>query len=422
MRIQKTIKCYFVCLALFGFISIGSVSNVWGAIINAKSCTETDILAAIASASNGDRVNVPPGNCTWTTKVDISKEIAIVGSGIGATNITMGNTTAYFYPVPGTDNWRISGFSFRTNSSSNAALKVGLYKSHESFNFRVDHCEFKGFHYGLIVSGNCTGVIDHNSILGGGIMVIGHNQYAWTKDANLGSSDFVFVEDNTFNNFGELERVLHVMYGGLGARIVFRYNTIQETGPNGIADAVDAHGYCHGEDCRGTRIYEIYKNRFVRAVNGCCRALFLRGGSGVVFENTFDESGGQYRQYEYHSQIYLFDYRAAKMGTGMSKCALGNQAPLCPADTGGEGYPCYDQIGRGKDQAIEPYYFWGNVDHNGNEVKPVVDASVADYIKINRDYYISQKAGYTPYKYPHPLVTAENLLQPPRQLRIVSMQ
>ena len=57
-------------------------SIVSAATINADSCSQADVQAAINSAQDGDSVNVPPGECTWTSHITINKEIAVIGAGL----------------------------------------------------------------------------------------------------------------------------------------------------------------------------------------------------------------------------------------------------------------------------------------------------------------------------------------------------
>lgn len=221
---------------------------------------------------------------------------------------------------------------------------------------------------------------------------------------------------------------------------------------------------------RGTRAFEIYNNTFETSSSYSeTRHLFLRAGTGVVYDNVFDSSGNAYTS----AAIDLADYRAAT-GTGKDSCdpdcstsglcfgtyyklpvssvsgfttgdvvtgdtsgasgtilGLGatqlyfmtissgpfqngedlqvsgsteGTASAASSQVNGEGHACCDQIGRGQNQASEPCYFWDNVDHNTNSVIPnVSDYTAAGYITLNTDYYNSEKSGYTPYTYPHPL-------------------
>jgi hypothetical protein len=96
-------------------------------------------------------------------------------------------------------------------------------------------------------------------------------------------------------------------------------------------------------------------------------------------------------------------------GTGQTSCpSQCSTAQWCDTARGGEGYPCCDQIGRGKNQGTEPVYIWNNIDQNNAAVPVAVNENATSYIQINRDYYLSRKPGYAAYTYPHPLVGGSN--------------
>jgi hypothetical protein len=306
---------------------------------------------------------------------------------------------------------RISGFSF--SGSSAIGMYVGANRSSVgSRNFRIDHCRFTGYGAWIEYDGHCTGVVDHNEFLkctGEGMYIWGDDEAAWARDTGLGTSDFVFIEDNLFDTKGQPNG--HFSLTNYGGRVVIRYNTMQETGGARCNDWIDMHGYCHGRYERGTRAFEIYNNRLIRGYTaGCCRGFFLRGGTGVVHNNTFDQAGGQFVYDSKNAPIYMVEYRASHWaGTQPSCSATCSTAQWCDS---GERYPCCDQIGRGKDkcaqsspcgQASEPLYFWNNKLHTGAAAPIVVNAGSAAYMKIGVDYIVGPKPGYTPYTYPHPL-------------------
>jgi hypothetical protein len=386
-------------LVVITFPARGQVAKA--STIRAASCSQPDVQAAINAASDGDTVTVPGGECQWNSKIFLNNEIIVVGAGIDKTVIIDHG----FEVADDTDNWRISGFSFRTSNSQITAIHAGAWKSSEGVRaFRIDNNEFDGYRYAIEIDGWSTGLIDHNQIRRGGIRCDGDDDAAWERDTNLGTDDFIFIEDNYFTN-DNVNTFLHILIGSRGARFVFRYNTIEEIGTY-IADAVDTHGYCHGPNDRGHRAFEIYRNTFIRAVDGCCRALFLRGGTGVVYENTFDEMEGRYVWQSIHAPIFLVEYRASRWGGTSETCpAECDPKQWCESD------PCYDMIGRGKDQEDEPVYFWGNVDHQGNLVVPYVEPGSADFIELGEDYFLTHKPDYLPYPYPHPLTQAGSLLE-----------
>jgi hypothetical protein len=95
------------------------------------------------------------------------------------------------------------------------------------------------------------------------------------------------------------------------------------------------------------------------------RYMDLRAGSGVVFDN--------------HKE-------------GFANQSAGGIV-LHEEDS---GYPALYQIGRGKDQALDPAYLWDN-----DSSMPVRSGSTN--VQADRDYFTSQKPGYTPFPYPYPL-------------------
>ena len=79
------------------------------------------------------------------------------------------------------------------------------------------------------------------------------------------------------------------------------------------------------------------------------------------------------------------------------------------------GYPCLDQIGRGPTselvngttvQKSEPVYLWNNTINGSPGVMQVYTCMVATtHIHVDRDFYNNtQRPGYVPFTYPHPLV------------------
>lgn len=165
--------------------------------------------------------------------------------------------------------------------------------------------------------------------------------------------------------------------------------------------------------------YEIYENLIIVDENlqgdpTMWAGVAMRGGTGVIFNNTFDGP-------VYHP-ILLVNYRSCHLDT---HDACQEEFDRCDGSSpydGNEdstGYPCRDQIGRSTDtgqftsQALEPLYQWNNSD-NGEPVLARVNdissmftcenPSMHDHIQEGRDYFDGvERPGYTPYVYPHPL-------------------
>ena len=239
-------------------IGLAILSEANAATIQANSCSQSSTQSAVNSASNGDTVSVPAGNCTWTSTVTIpsSKRIALMGAGTDVTVIT-------FSPAGGTalnlskSGSRVSGFTFREG-----AILV------DGSNWRIDHCKLQfsawsdGITAGSIdtVNGyNPTGVIDHCTLNNMRVLAIGTNfglgengtQHAmWARPLGLGSNNAVFVENCTFNGVADSVNAIDANYGG---RFVFRYNTLNDI-------YVEAHSV-QGNN-RAARSWEIYNNTF----------------------------------------------------------------------------------------------------------------------------------------------------------------
>lgn len=503
---NNIIKCLVVMLML---ASSFFISTAYSATINAASCSVADITTAIASASNGDIVNVPSGSCNWSTTLTLNKSINLIGAGrgVGGTSITTTGADGYLLASAGTNNWRISGFSFSTANPDWIAIRVNL-SSGTNTGWRIDHNKFTGYHFAIFgvdvnSSDSASSVVDHNEFYGGGVQFFGDNDRPngpWTKTTRLGGKDFIFIEDNRFSDVGALTICTHAVATNDGARVVVRYNDffIEDSSTNyGQWDIFDAHGYGHGEYVRAVRAYEIYNNTFTRSkVVNLSHTIYLRGGTGVVYNNRLDGvyTDGAIKMHEVrastigdtqlHSEMSPYcstspicqsSYVRLKVAddpyllfsngdvvTGASSGASGEVLKVTNGEgifaiyflsiTGGpftngedlkvggvtlstatanseamngEGYPCCDQVGRGKDQADEPVFIWDNVDENG--VSTTVGLNEAGDIPVfveGRDYCThdtstpcnSVVVSYTAYEYPHPLTKP----QPPGNLKVTS--
>jgi hypothetical protein len=213
----------------------------------------------------------------------------------------------------------------------------------------------------------------------------------FSRPLALGSSKFIFIEDCTFNYGGRNDGAMDAY---AGARYVFRHNTVVNT--NLEHHGADSGGY------RGVHSFEIYNNTF--SCPGSCgsqRKHYFRSGTGVIFNNTYS---GNYGSAE------LTNYRSDGSYPPWGKCDGTSEWDENRA--GQIGYACLDQIGHvfgptsGGANSLEPLYEWNNT-HDGADVDLVVGSSHANadkHIVQGRDFYNdTQRPGYTPYTYPHPL-------------------
>jgi hypothetical protein len=218
------------------------------------------------AALNGDTITLPAGTFIWTTGVNITKAITLQGTGVGETIIkdsVQNSNPLIQWTLPNTASAsRMTGIEFqdtRTNVVEGVLVVTGSNTSGATF--RWDHCKWNGMHHGVPIFDTVIGVVDHNAFVNGSTEVRikgsfwnNQGQYgdgSWAAPTNFGSSEFLFIEDNTFTNTG----------GGLstatdayeGARFVFRHNTT-------LGIYVTDHGTESTGRGRGGRAYECYNN------------------------------------------------------------------------------------------------------------------------------------------------------------------
>jgi hypothetical protein len=418
-------------LALIGTIPASA------ATVTAPTCSKSDVTTAITNAADGDTVRIPAGSCTWGGGISTSKGVSIIGAGQGTTIITSGG---FDMSTPSGKSWRVSGLTLRGTSG------FGVYG--ESKAFRIDHITFDNLSSGRVQNrhvwinpdnaGYVQGVIDHNIFTeprGIQVHYRGSDQDGgntqWTRALGLGGPDAVYIEDNLFNNTNySVSDPLTDCDGG--GRLVFRHNTVK----NSYFEMHDA--IIPG--LRGCKKWEVYENNFeMTYAAGMCSFIAMRGGTGVVFNNTFLSKTDcypeiiqmtVYRTYQTDSAPWnqLCGVNTAKAclgssGAGPKSCttdancggALGSCIKIDGNSSSPSGWPCRDQTGSdgNNPQVSKPALYWNN--KQGSEfVNPVVWGSTKEeYLQRDRDYCFGttsmptscngQTSSYSPYTYPHPL-------------------
>jgi hypothetical protein len=266
------------------------------------------VQSAVNSASDGDEVIVPQGTATWTSSLNVSRNLTLRGSGIGKTVIVAAAVSDPKFNRNGgallnvqlskdAPLFRLTGFEFRGSGAPNqrkhliarfsggsdAAQKplvIGVTSS-----FRLDHCRFAQLD-GLPASfDNLIGVIDHVEYIGqGDFCFVQHSRWgghelghgSWADDPYWGSNKFLFFEDCDFTN----EWVKSPPYGFdayLGARFVVRHCHFHGN------TAITGHGTETPQ--RGTKQIEIYDNTFEFSTIKETKFPHLRGGSVIIHDN-----------------------------------------------------------------------------------------------------------------------------------------
>lgn len=325
-------------------------------------------------------VRIPAGFYKISHTISVPGGLKIIGEGCEKTVLYRSSDSSRnhrggimkFAPPKAEDSRtvRVSGISFigvqdPTGSDSDWDFGVWLNNAKD---FRIDHCYFEGFGFaGFKVVGRSRGVVDHCAFInnfkksigtvGYGVVVYGSDD--WPEDAQLGTVEAVFVEDCLFSGNR------HAIAANAGAHYVFRHNLVQH---NVVTGPVDAHGPGFGST-RGTRCIEVYENLIEEPVHKWC-GIGMRGGEGVIFNNTV-------KGYEY--PIYLFI-----------------EFDLKPEEK--THYPLKDQI--------QNVWIWNNMTGEG-PAEPLVEKSAVEFVQKDRDFFSTQKPGYKPFDYPHPLVKAD---------------
>jgi len=432
---------------LYNILYISSLLMAWsgtgtGATIMASGCSAVQVQSAINSAVSGDTVQVKAGSATWRSPVVIqNKSITLQGAGIGNTDITRNTTSnsdaALTVDITPGHVVTISGFTFSTINLAQWGIVnfVGEYGggAPSGAQFRLTNCLIniapsnptigtRGIHaigiYGLI--DHCT--FSNTSANGQGLSVDAPNQWGvvtvrptYMTPQPLGTQDFVVVEDCTFNFSGGAADGACDAY--CGTKIVFRHNTVNGTNVG-----------WHGADSEATscRAFEVYDNAFNNTGSSIYTAVRARGGTGVVWGNTVT---GNYDRF-----FILSAYRADPSygGVPLGSANDGNFSQVGYA----KYYPLLDQVGRGsfpestqwpkessytqvQYEALDPVYQWGNNFLGNTAPTCTVDLPFqsTQYIIEGADYNDNtQKPGYVPLGYPHPLATTPS---PPQNLRLI---
>ncbi|MFZ2603510.1 MAG: hypothetical protein WAX79_05880, partial [Candidatus Omnitrophota bacterium] len=377
-----------------------TTSCVAGDVHTAADCSQAAVQVAITSASDGDTVQVPEGSCTWTSGITINKRIILRGAGKTITVITSNMPNGLINL--GLSGSRITQLGVILQNTNGMGIVA------EGTNWRVDHSRFQstssaGEVEGVICSGSNdhapVGVVDHNDFENTIVLTIGAvdmlSNPIWAEPLGLGTNNAVYVENNSFTGTMAFLQITDANYGG---RYVFRYNIVNDS----YIEAHSLQGY-H----RSTRSWEIYNNTLNQVNHGMWIPMFLRGGTGVVFNNIITG-------YWSGDGFALDNVRSfTDLSFPPGRC---NGISLWDGNAQANGYPCRDQIGRSTDQwlwtdsspyppqALDPAYFWNNKKGDGSDIVPFIHNGVNAWIVENRDYYVgTSKPGYIPYTYPHPL-------------------
>jgi hypothetical protein len=366
----------------------------WAAVDThiAKSASYDDVKEAVDAASAGDTVIVPAGTATWSSSVEITKAISVIGAGSDKTILTANGSMFVlqkkygFFWVHGfssTQLVRISGFRFEMIDWKTAyAIVVGWWDVALD-NVRIDH---NRFNYGnqAIEIGGSKGVIDHNYFYDSDLTITYTAGSRAQADASwdalvTGTEEPLFIEDNYFVDDNNIPANYSDERIGTdnGGKLVVRYNHWDSTAynrkdkdgtyflswpfmthGNASGGSPSGSGY-YGDSRRGQSIVEFYNNTIAG-----CRLYYLvfRGSSNLIHDNTITTLVGR-------SGIFLREEEY----TPPSACEQ-----FCPPRT---QWPAEDQVFN--------TYIWNNT-VNGTPItnSDVITGDSTEAIHEGRDYFM----------------------------------
>lgn len=282
-------------------------SSAHAAVHIAASCSRADVDAKALIAVDGDTIEIPAGTCAWTTAYAFGdKTLYIKGAGIDVTTIQNnvfdqdgagGNAPGRLWTFsPGANKKvRVSHLTFTTTLANGSNYGDGVLGfvcggGGVAARVRVHHVKFQdpkqagmkwsGVCYALADNGTSNvnfktlGYVFHDAWGGGS-----NGDGSWAAATNYGTEQAVYVEDWTHNDSSNTlgTGILDSFNGG---RWVVRYSTI-------IGSNFASHGTDSGLRQRSQRSFEAYNNVVKPSSGTLDTGFYLRGGTGVMYSNTF---------------------------------------------------------------------------------------------------------------------------------------
>ena len=418
-------------LVLFAYPSREVV--VEAATLYAASCNQGDVQVAIDAAEVGDIVQVPDGDCAWSSTILIHKAITLKGNGryvidddhhdVGTWPLTItlsGNTGIEIDGDVG-DFIRVTGFQFLgTAPGGTGGHGAAIYSpASNGADWRLDNSRFQLAGNSVKSEGN-FGLIDHIYTYDAGCttaswIVVSDLRADWmgngafTEPVGFGGPNFLFIEDSTFwKHCTDAATSPFVTDAQAGGKYVFRHNYVRDA-------ATGWHGTESGAPERGGYAFEIYENEYFWPITNdkYHTAIFHRGGTALVHNNTATN---------YQALWKSWVHRATRAWGRFGQCDGTQPHDGNAGVTNAPGYPCLDQVGRGmasgteldqiQPQGTSIVHIWNNTLINSG----AVSHNNPSYVVEGRDYEISADDSakpdwYTPYPYPHPLTQAGSSLQ-----------
>lgn len=422
-------KIILTFLSVFIF-NILQADNIYVSFVAENTDIQPAIQAAVNIAQPGDQVVIPYGTYILNKSVYINKDISIRGRGVLGTVLYRSENVKDSL-INLNPSWNCF-FKIDINSTkkTNIVIRTLYFKSkipsivegdklskaldfaiiiNKCVGFKILYCKFENFgnaaveviHDDSIANGLISGnTFVHNvkgydgQGYGYGVVVYGTNN-RWILNPHIGSSNFIFVENNTFTYHR------HSIAAGGCALYVFRYNKVYNNVAGNAAHAIDAHEarLTRGENYYSTRAYEIYNNTLINytyrdgttnvsdgtLIKTGTHSTWLtecgirpRGGEGVIFNNLI--------------KGYRFGVGIVADGIFKTSYPIPYQQGYLSASYG---------TGDNTIQSQGDVFIWENSFQKSDSYSYPFYNYSPSYLAEERDYHLHPPKGYTPYYYPY---------------------
>ena len=398
------------------------------------------IQKAADSAINGDTIELPEGQFVVNKSITVKKFVSIKGQGKDKTILYRSESTPD-NTLSNDSSWRgiiryvtnslissgviISDLTVRSKKPSlvngdglSLAADIGI-EMVNCIDFVITRCKIENFGNGGVSiyhdDEKASGLIHNNEFnhnckgytalgLGYGVVIYGANK-KWINDPKFGSSNFIFVENNTFDYHR------HSIAAGGCALYVFRHNTVKNNIAGNTAHAIDGHeARLEGVDnYYSTRAFEVYNNTIINTMFKDGTGNVANGTSIVAGKNpswlvecAIRPRGGEALIYGNYIEGYRF-------GIGVVNAnATSSSTYPTPYQSGYDSAIKYgaNHTGFDGDKGAGDVFIWGN----NYKTYAVGNSQCVEFynytpsnLKLSRDYHMVAKPNYTGYTYPHPL-------------------
>jgi len=435
------------------------------ATYNAASCKESDVQAAVNLTSNGDTVIIPAcsqtnwgANAPGDVPLTVNTAITIQGAGQGNTIIgdnvfkstsstCNGKGPLIYWTAPGgTSAVRLTGLTIVGVATDPGVCEAGhIFITGTTHHLEIDHVTTNPAQtVDIFITGDIWGVITSFTHVGGFVSGVrveapnwnGFSQWndiwgdaSWSEPVQYGGGQGIYIENSSFTGTSSSASAAATdCYSG--GQYVFRYNTVTM-----LVNA--SHGADSDQRHRACRWEEIYNNTYTYSnVSDLAFVSWIRGGSGVFYNNTINNtSGATYT----NNIVQVANCRDASAGCGAGGPTYApwgacNGSGTYDENSSSTGHRCVDQPGSGTScllgpdpngtvtvqscsynnsvagawtgNQVDPIYIWNNTLNNGSGAASNNQTAGSTNVQANRDYYTgTARPGYTPYAYPYPIGT-----------------